>query len=122
MKYIFQFAIISGITFVAEVLNILLPFPVPASIYGMVILFLLLCLKVIRPEQIQDAADFLLGIMPIFFISANVGLMKCFDVMDGATFGILFAASFVSTIVTLAVTALVSQAIIRICRRRGKHE
>ena len=39
MKYLKQIGIILGITFIGEILNYLIPLPIPASIYGMAILF-----------------------------------------------------------------------------------
>ncbi|RAZ95809.1 CidA/LrgA family protein, partial [Klebsiella oxytoca] len=47
MKYLKQFLIILVISFIGEVLKALLPLPVPASIYGMVILFVCLVTGVI---------------------------------------------------------------------------
>lgn len=63
MKYAYQVMIIGGISFAGELLNTLLPLPVPASVYGMVILLICLCTKVIRLNQIQETADFMLAAM-----------------------------------------------------------
>lgn len=59
-----------------EGLNFLIPAPVPASIYAMVILFVCLCTKIIKLEAVKDAGMFLIEIMPLMFIPAGVGLMK----------------------------------------------
>ena len=40
MKYVKQFFIILLISFVGELFKYLIPLPIPASIYGMVILFI----------------------------------------------------------------------------------
>ncbi|MBQ1229330.1 MAG: CidA/LrgA family protein, partial [Firmicutes bacterium] len=42
MKYMSQFAIILLATFAGQLLNNLVPLPVPAAIWGMIILFALL--------------------------------------------------------------------------------
>ena len=89
MKYIKQFAIIAAITFLGEVLNYLLPLPVPASIYGMVLLFVCLKTGIIKLSQIEDTANLLLGIMPIFFISPTVGIMDSFGLIKNDLLGIL---------------------------------
>ena len=39
MKYIRQFGIILLITFIGEIMHELIPIPVPAGIYGIVLLF-----------------------------------------------------------------------------------
>ena len=68
MPYLFQFGMILAISFVGELLHALLPLPVPASIYGILILFALLYFKVIRIPQIRQASMFLIDIMPILFL------------------------------------------------------
>lgn len=81
MKYLKQFFIILIISFIGEILNILLPLPIPASIYGMVLLFLLLSTSVIKLEDIKEAGKFLIDIMPVMFIPAGVGLMSSWGVL-----------------------------------------
>lgn len=75
MKYLKQFAIILSVSCVGEILRFLLPWPVPASIYGLVLLFALLALRIVRLEQVKDAGEFLIQIMPPMFIPAAVGLL-----------------------------------------------
>ena len=81
MKYAFQFALIISISFIGEILNKLIPLPVPASIYGLVILFLCLELKIIKLHQVKEAGDFLLVMMPVMFVPSSVGFMTAFPVM-----------------------------------------
>ena len=75
MKYIKQFAIIIAISFVGEVLAKVLPFTIPASVYGLFLMLLALVTKVIRVEQVREVSDFLLDVMPIMFVPASVGIM-----------------------------------------------
>lgn len=82
MKYLKQFFIILMISFIGEVLNIILPLPIPASIYGMVLLFLLLFTGLLKLEDIKDAGKFLIEIMPIMFVPAGVGLMSSWGVLQ----------------------------------------
>lgn len=117
MKYVFQFGLIAGLCFVSELLKFFLPFPIPTSIYGLLILFTLLMCKIIKPEQIEGAADFFLMAMPLVFIEPSVALMTSFDLLKGKAIAIL-AACLVSTIVTNAVTGLIAQSVIRAKRKR----
>lgn len=112
MKYIKQFALIVLMTFLGECMNFLIPLPVPASIYGMVLLFLCLQTGVIKLAQIEETADVLLTVMPIFFISPTVSLMTSIGVIKDSLLGVLVIC-VVSTVVVMVVTGLVSQAIIR---------
>lgn len=76
MKYAYQVMIIGGISFAGEILNKLLPLPVPASVYGMVLLLVCLCTKVIKLDQIQETADFMLG-------SDAAGVCRTWSGFDG---------------------------------------
>ena len=112
MKYVKQFAIIALMTFLGECLNLLLPLPVPASIYGMILLILSLQTGILKLYQIEETADLLLAVMPIFFISPTVSLMSSIGVIKDSLVGVLVIC-LLSTIIVMAVTGLVSQAIIR---------
>ena len=68
MKYIRQSAIILSVTCVGELLKYLIPLPIPASIYGLLLLFALLFFKVVRLDQVKEAGEFLIEIMPLMFI------------------------------------------------------
>lgn len=118
MKYIKQFAVIALMTFLGEVLNLVLPLPVPASIYGMILLFLSLQTGILKLSQIEDAADFMLGVMPIFFISPTVSLMSSIGVIKDSLLGVVVTC-VVSTAVMMVVTGLVSQLIIRRDRKES---
>lgn len=113
MKYVFQLALILSISFAGEILNAVLPFPIPASVYGLVLLFLLLCTKIIKLEQIEAVADFLIAVMPIFFIEPTVGIMTSYGLVKGKV-AALFMAAFLSFALVLVVTGLVAQGIIKI--------
>lgn len=118
MKYIKQILIILLISFLGEILKCLLPLPIPASIYGMIILFLGLMTKVIKLESVKETGKFLIEIMPIMFIPAGVGLMTTW----GGLQPILLPVSIITavTIITVMVaTGWVSQIIIR---KSGKRE
>ena len=75
MKYLHQFLLILAISFMGELLKEVLPFPVPASIYGMVLLFVGLLSGLIPIGAVKEAGMFLIEIMPAMFIPAGVGLM-----------------------------------------------
>lgn len=112
MKYVKQFALIALMTFLGECMNQLLPLPVPASIYGMLLLFFSLQTGVIKLSQVEEAADFFLNVMPLFFISPTVSLMVSIGVIKDSLLGV-FLTCVVSTTAVMVVTGLVSQAVIR---------
>ena len=112
MKYLKQFLIILAISLIGEILKSVLSLPVPASIYGMVILFVLLLTGVLKLEQVRDAGKFLIEIMPVMFIPAGVGLMSSWKVLEP----VLLPVSVITVITIFTVmgaTGIVSQIIIR---------
>lgn len=119
MKYIKQFAVIALMTFLGEILHSLLPLPVPGSIYGMILLFLCLQTGILKLAQIEETADLLLGVMPIFFISPTVSLMSSIGIIKDSLLGVVVTC-VISTAAVMSVTGLVTQAVIR--RERRKEE
>ena len=80
MKYVKQFTIIMLISLIGEGLNALIPLPIPASIYGVVILFLCLWTKIIPLDAVRETGKFLVSLMQIMFIPATVGLIDTWGV------------------------------------------
>ncbi len=103
MKYIKQFILILAISFVGEVLKFLLPLPVPASIYGMVLMFAALLTGVLKLEQVRETGKFLIEIMPLMFIPAGVGLMSSWSTLKPLLIPV--AVITVVTIVTVMVAS-----------------
>ena len=79
MKLFKQFTIIIFLSFLGEVLHTLIPFPIPASIYGIMLLFFLLERNVLRIDDVREVSDFLIFIMPLLFIPPAVGLIDVWD-------------------------------------------
>ena len=113
MKYVKQLSIILLISFVGEVLHSLLPLPVPASIYGLVLMFACLMTGVIRLEQVHMTARYLIEIMPLLFIPAGVGLLDAWGVLK-PVFVPIIVITLVSTIIVMGVSGMVTQVILRI--------
>ena len=112
MKYVRQLIIILLISFVGEILNYLLPLPVPASIYGLLLLFAGLVSGVIPLEKVKDTGHFLVEIMPLMFIPAAVGLLESWGVLQPVWMPII-TITVVSTVVVIAAAGLTTQGIIR---------
>lgn len=112
MKYVRQLIIILLISFVGEILNYLLPLPVPASIYGLLLLFAGLVSGVIPLEKVKDTGHFLVEIMPLMFIPAAVGLLESWGVLQPVWMPII-TITVVSTVVVIAAAGLTTQGVIR---------
>lgn len=119
MKYTRQFAIILFITFLGELLRFYLPLPIPAPVYGLLLMLAALILKIIPLDQIEDVGDFMISIMPMMFIPATVQLMVSWTALKGIMIPVIFI-TLVSTIIVMVVTGRVTQLIIRL--ERGKKD
>jgi holin-like protein len=108
--------IILTISFIAELMEALIPLPVAASIYGLVLMLAGLVTKIIPLEKVEGAADFLVEAMPIMFIRPTVSIMTSVDMIK-AMLVPLVVISVVSTILIMVVTGRVSQHIIRKTRK-----
>lgn len=117
MRYLKQLFIILSISFVGELLNRFVPIPVPASIYGMGIMLLLLGTKILKVESVRDTAKYLIEIMPCMFIPAGVGLMTKWAVLQSFLIPITVVI-VVTTVIVMAVTGKAAQAIIRLEEKR----
>ncbi len=112
MKYVKQILIILLITSIGEFLNILLPFPISGSIYGMALLFILLICGVVKIDQINETAKFMLNIMPILFIPSAVGIMVKWNELKHIWWQIIVII-ILTTICVMVVSGLVTQVIMR---------
>lgn len=119
MEYVFQFLIIAAISFVGELLSLLLPLPIPGSVYGLLLLLLLLSTGLLKLRQVEKAGDFLVQIMPLLFIGPTVSILSVLDVVADSLVAILVICA-ITTIIVMAVTGLTAQAMLR--RKGGKDD
>lgn len=112
MKIVQQMAIILGISFLGELCRRLIPAPIPASIYGMVLLFLALWSKLLKIEHVKESGHFLVDNMGMLFVCPVVGLMNCLDILraHGLAFAVIIC---VSLMVTFGVAGKVTELIIK---------
>lgn len=126
MRLLNQFAVIVIITFLGELCKQVLPFPVPASIYGLVIMLFCLCtgivkLKQVKLKQVKVAANFLIDIMPPMFIPTAVGIIVVWDQLKSSLVPIA-VITVVSTVVVMVATGWVSQILIRTSKKKGANK
>ena len=112
MKYLKQLAIILLVSLLAEILEYIIPLPVAASVYGLLLMLLGLITHIIPLEKVEGAADFLVQNISILFIPSTVGIMACVEELKQMLIPLL-VISFVTTILIMAVTGKVTQLIIK---------
>ena len=117
MKYLKQIILILLITLIGELLKYIIPIPIPASIYGMVILFVCLMTGVIRLEDVRETGKFMIEIMPVMFIPAGVGLITSWGVLKS-----MLVPVFLITTITLVTVMVAAGRISQTVIRKGKDE
>lgn len=117
MKYLKQLLTILCVSCIGELLNYFIPLPIPGSIYGMTLLFILLCCGVVKLSQIKETGKFLIDIMPILFIPSAVGIISQFGKLKSIWLQIIII-TIVTTFIVMGITGLVTQFLIRM--KRGK--
>ena len=117
MKYLRQFGIILAVTCVGEIMKYFIPLPIPGSIYGLILMFVLLLTKVIKVEHVKETGEFLIEIMPLMFIPAGVGLIPSWSQLQPFLVPLL-VITVVSTFVVMIVTGKVTDFLIS--KKEGK--
>ncbi len=110
MKYIAQFAIIVAVSFAGEILHCIIPLPIPASIYGLVLMLVGLITGIIPLNRVRETGKFLVEIMPLMFIPAAVGLLDSWSILKPILLPVA-VITVVSTILVMAVSGRVTQAV-----------
>ena len=112
MKFLHQMLLILLFSFLGELLHRLIPVPIPASIYGMVLMFLALSFKIIKPDQVRSAGQFLVSFLPVLFVAPIVSLLDFWDVIAPNLTGIAAIILF-STLLCFVVSGLVTQGLMK---------
>lgn len=118
MKYLSQFLIIMGFTLVGEVLQRIIPLPIPASVYGIALLFAALCAKLVKVEQVKQTGAFLSSILPILFVSPAVGIVEDWGLIREDLLSILLLL-VASTVLTFGISGRVTQLFLK---KEGKKD
>lgn len=111
MEYLTQFLIIISFTLAGEALQSLIPLPIPAAVYGLVLLFAALCLKIVKVHQVKKTGGFLASLLPLLFVATTVGIAEQWDLIAPRIVPILLLL-IISTILTFAISGRITQWVI----------
>lgn len=110
MKILLQLSLLLSLWLGGELIKIGLHIPIPGSVIGMVLLFILLSFGIVKVKHLQEISDFLLGNLAFFFVPLGVGLLGAVGILKGSWWQILLLV-LVSTILVIVVTGLTAQAL-----------
>ena len=119
MRYVIQLFIIICFSFAGELLHSVLPLPIPASIYGIILLFLALELKLLKVKQIREVSTTLIISMPVMFVPPAVGLVSSWENIRENWAEYIFI-TFASTFVVMAAAGWTTQMVIRWRKKANK--
>ncbi|MBP1558491.1 MAG: CidA/LrgA family protein [Oscillospiraceae bacterium] len=119
LKHLSQIAWIAAVSFGGELLNYLLPLPIPGSIYGLVLMLILLMTGIVKLDRVKSVGDWLVSIMPVMFVGPVVGLISSYDSYKDIIIPV-FVITVLTTVITMAATGLTAQGIIRL--QEGKED
>lgn len=117
MRYVIQLFIIICFSFAGELLHRVLPIPIPASIYGIILLFSALELRLLKVEHIREVSTTLIISMPVMFVPPAVGLINTWDNIKNNWQEYLLI-TFASTFMVMAVAGWTTQRLIQWRRYR----
>lgn len=121
MKYARQFAIILVVSMIGEILNRVVPLPIPASIYGLILMFAALRAGIIKLNAVRETGYFLIEIMPVMFIPAAVGLLETWGMLRQVWLPFC-VITLLSTIAVMAVAGHVTQGVLKGSRNKTDAE
>ncbi len=101
MKYIKQLTIILILSLISEFLGTIIPLPIPASVYGIIILFILLETGLLKLSAVEETGRFLITALPIMFIPPAIRLIDLWDVLKPIWFICLMIVFFTTFLVML---------------------
>jgi len=112
MRLFAQFAIIVAICVAGEILHRIVGVPLPGNIIGFVLLLILLCTKVLKPEQISTVSNFFLKYLAFFFLPPSIAIMTVGeDILSQWPLLLFLCIAF--TLITIAVGGRCTQFLIR---------
>ena len=119
MKHFSEISLIATVSFIGELLHYLIP--VPSSIYGLLLMLLLLVTHIVKLDHVKATADWLITLMPVMFVGPTVGLIASYDSYKDILIPIV-VISLATTVLTMAVSGLTTQGLIRLQTKEEKEE
>ncbi|KRL01667.1 CidA/LrgA family protein [Liquorilactobacillus capillatus] len=120
--FLVQMGIYASILFVANVISSLAPasFPVPAPVIGMVLLYSLLSLHILKVEWVDSFGAILINLIGFLFVPSGISLAANLDIMKAEGIQIV-TVIIISTIILLLVTAYTTRFFIWLKKKSPVH-
>ncbi|EHR35780.1 hypothetical protein HMPREF9709_00226 [Helcococcus kunzii ATCC 51366] len=100
------------------ILRQIIPLPIPDVVYGMLVLFVLFSINIVKVEDVEKTSDALLENLGLLFVPLSVSLITKFDLLSSNLVKIMIII-FITTFITMGVTAKVVEMVEKL---GGKHD
>ena len=117
---LYQSVVIGLIVLLSKLIEKMLPFVMPASVIGLVLLFLALSFKFIKLEEVEDVGDKLVSNIGLFFVPAGVSVINSLGILK-AHFVLDIVLIFTSTVILLVSTGWMTQMILKMEPQKAFH-
>ena len=115
LKCLIGFVILCAIQFACNMLIKFLNIPFPAPIMGIIVLFLLLQLNILKRDWMKDICELMLKYMPLLFVPLSVGIVAYYSIIEKNLIPILINVIGTTTL-TLLLTAMFVENVIKYVR------
>lgn len=114
IKIIVHIALLYGLLLIGNWLQAVLNIAIPGSVIGMLLLFFLLKLRIIKLDWIKEGTQLILKHLTLFFIPVTIGFIDYLELFSGRGILLLLTA-LLSTALVMGVSGAISQ---RLARRK----
>ncbi|PLS38044.1 antiholin LrgA [Carnobacterium maltaromaticum] len=113
-----QAFVFAFIMLLANLIVGILPFPMPASVMGLILLFIALCLKIVKLEQVESLGNSLTGLISFLFVPSGISVMNSLGIMG--QYGVqLVLIIIIATIILLAITGWTATALLNLKKNQS---
>ena len=99
---------IAIVLFISKIIESFIPFPMPASVIGLVLLFILLCTGVVKLGQVEGVGTALTNNISFLFVPAGISVINSLPILSQHPILILLLI-IISTLLLLICVGFVSQ-------------
>ncbi|MCE4956530.1 antiholin-like murein hydrolase modulator LrgA [Macrococcoides caseolyticum] len=116
-NFFHQIIVISVILLISKVIETFMPIPMPASVIGLVLLFICLCTGIVKLGQVEKVGTALTDNIGLLFVPAGISVVKSLGLISAHPF-LIIGLIFISTLLLLLCTGFFSQMIVMMTERK----
>lgn len=120
-NFFHQVSVISIVLLISKMIESFMPIPMPASVIGLILLFICLCTGIIKLGQVEKVGTALTDNIGLLFVPAGISVVKSLGLIAENPVLIL-GLIFISTLLLLLCTGFFSQVIVKLTDSKVKEQ